>query len=243
MKYFIETSKLLNEADFLSIASKVYMAFLELDNEVIKQYIAAGDNFDLTLKMWVVQYNSNTPKLPLGGYPVPFRVYAQQRFRDLVSKDFEAFKALDLSPHDKRNFLEESRELKRAIGKTPYLSMLQQDLNVAIDNALNQLGYLDVGIPAIGEEGSLSPMQWNGNINVLTTLFYELANTELKNKKRRMALDATEDQMIAFICMAFVDKDGQALSPSTIKTYFQESKPERRAQGAKKIEIASKLDD
>ena len=55
-------------------------------------------------------------------------------------------------------------------------------------------------------------------------------------KNNRMALDATPDQMKAFISMCFRDKNGKEIPKSTLDTCFQEDRPEKRAV-VKKVQL------
>lgn len=138
--------------------------------------------------------------------------------------------------------LQEAASIKEAFTSRTYLKPLEKYIVVVVDSVL--AGYPNQSSLAAtkvnGQAIEMEPMQWNANLNILTTIFYDLAKKRLGNK--RMALDATPEQIKALLSMWFIDKDGKQLSATTLDTYFQVDRPEKRAT-KRKYPIDSYLED
>jgi len=78
--------------------------------------------------------------------------------------------------------------------------------------------------------------QWNGQVNVLATFFYDALNEKLSNKK--MLLDADKEDIKYILNKFFVDKNGNAISKETIRTCLTDHRDEKRAKGKKRIDIS-----
>lgn len=76
----------------------------------------------------------------------------------------------------------------------------------------------------ISEKKSFKKLQWLGNTNILTTLFYDLING-VKSTNTPKLIDATPKEIELFIINNFVDKDGKEFDlKSTINTNLKHSK-------------------
>ena len=78
-------------------------------------------------------------------------------------------------------------------------------------------------------------MQFNGNVNQLVDIFYQL-NRELFVDGKPY-IDGNTNDLIALITNSFVDKDGKEISPQTVKTILKPSKEEKRPNTHKRIDI------
>lgn len=75
----------------------------------------------------------------------------------------------------------------------------------------------------------------NCNINQLVDIFYQLHRELFVNGKP--ILDGNINDFVAVIVNSFVDKNGQELSPETIKTVITPSKSDKRPKPHKRIDI------
>ncbi len=92
--------------------------------------------------------------------------------------------------------------------------------------------------PAIYQNNSVpvyKRLQWKGPINKLVTIFYELAYTDIFEGEP--ILNASSSEIIDFIYDHFIDKNGDNLSKTTIRTILQPSRPEKRSPEHKKYKI------
>ena len=92
------------------------------------------------------------------------------------------------------------------------------------------------GNPSSGlkiEKGAL--LRWNGQVNTLVTLFYDLSNNQITNSKS--LLEANVEDIKFLLTNFFTDKKGDFIKDSTIDTYMKEYRDDKRAKGKKRIEI------
>ena len=75
----------------------------------------------------------------------------------------------------------------------------------------------------------------NCNINQLVDIFYQLHRELFVNGKP--IIDGNINDFVAVIVNSFVDKNGQKLSPETIKTVITPSKSDKRPKPHKRIDI------
>ena len=78
-------------------------------------------------------------------------------------------------------------------------------------------------------------MQFNGNVNQLVDIFYQLHRELFVEGKPY--IDGNTNDLIALITNSFVDKDGKEISPQTVKTILKPSKEEKRPNTHKRIDI------
>jgi len=74
-------------------------------------------------------------------------------------------------------------------------------------------------------------LKWLGKINTLATLFYDLSNEDNNLKKKLIEYDNTI--LTNFIVQNFVDESGDTFSESTIYTYLNEKRGDKRAKKEK----------
>jgi hypothetical protein len=89
---------------------------------------------------------------------------------------------------------------------------------------------------------NLAPkIQWLETTNLLTTLFYDLLNGQKKAKKgaknTRPFIKAKTTDIEKLLIENFLDSEGKELSPETIKTYLNNSRPETRVREGGRIEL------
>ncbi len=88
---------------------------------------------------------------------------------------------------------------------------------------------------------SAPKIQWLEATNILTTLFYELLNGQKKTRKgatnTKPFIKAKVTDIERLLIDNFLDSDGKSLSPGTIKTYLNNSRPETRVSEGGRIEL------
>ena len=82
-------------------------------------------------------------------------------------------------------------------------------------------------------------MQFNGNLNQLVDVFYQLHRELFVDGKPY--IDGNTNDLIALITNSFLDKDGKEISPQTVKTILKPSKEEKRPNTHKRIDIDKML--
>jgi len=78
-------------------------------------------------------------------------------------------------------------------------------------------------------------IKWKANINVLSTLFFDLLN----GQNGPPIIETTSKSLIDLIVNNFVDGDGMPLKRSTIETHFSTEKTHKRAKIGDRIEIGN----
>jgi hypothetical protein len=78
-------------------------------------------------------------------------------------------------------------------------------------------------------------MQFNGNVNQLVDVFYQLHRELFVDGKPY--IDGNTNDLIALITNSFLDKEGKEISPQTVKTILKPSKEEKRPNNHKRIDI------
>lgn len=74
-----------------------------------------------------------------------------------------------------------------------------------------------------------------GHINILVDAFYQMLHEKKANGLPYLDTNATT--LVNFIVNNFVDKDGQPLSESTIRTMLSPNKPDKRPKGDNRINL------
>jgi hypothetical protein len=78
-------------------------------------------------------------------------------------------------------------------------------------------------------------LQFNGNLNQLVDVFYQLHRELFVDGKPY--IDGNTNDLIALIVNSFVDKEGKEISPLTVKTILKPSKEEKRPNTHKRLDI------
>ena len=120
-----------------------------------------------------------------------------------------------------RKYLRETlrNKLYEVINLNAFLELIeskQQDLNGTI---------IDDG----------ATLKWNGQVNSLVTLFYDLMHNTPPNNKP--LLEAGVEDVKYILTNFFTDKNGNFINEKTIETYLKEYRDEKRAKGKKRIDI------
>jgi hypothetical protein len=82
-------------------------------------------------------------------------------------------------------------------------------------------------------------MQFNGNINQLVDVFYQLHRELFVDGKSY--IDGNTNDLISWIVNTFVDKDGNEISPLTVETILKPSRGDKRPKPHKRIDIDKML--
>lgn len=85
------------------------------------------------------------------------------------------------------------------------------------------------------EKSSFNKLQFNGNVNQLVDIFYQLSRELFVNG--RSYLDGNVNDIAKMIAYSFVDKDGNKLSIETVKTILTPSREEKRPNNTKRIDV------
>ena len=120
----------------------------------------------------------------------------------------------------------------RRMSKKTLRNELYEVVNLKTFLELSDLSNCSFNRPVL-EKGAI--FQWNGPINRLVTLFYDLMNEALPNKEK--LLDGGVDDLKFVLTNFFTDKKGDFIKDSTIDTYMKEYRDDKRAKGKKRIEI------
>ncbi len=75
-------------------------------------------------------------------------------------------------------------------------------------------------------------LTWTGGVASLATLFFELHNESFDDHPQPF-IRATKNQILRFIQDNFVDEHGEPFSESTLATYLDPNKPEKKAKRKK----------
>lgn len=84
-------------------------------------------------------------------------------------------------------------------------------------------------------KNQFNKLQFNGNLNQLVDIFYQL-NRELFVDGRSF-LEGNTGDIANLIVNAFIDKDGNEISPDTVKTILTPSRTDKRPKPHKRIDI------
>jgi len=76
---------------------------------------------------------------------------------------------------------------------------------------------------------------WNGNVNSLATIFFDLMQVKTNEGKPLLQADSKDIQDL--LHNFFVDKNGLAINKNTIATCLRPSKEEKRSNGNKRIDL------
>jgi len=76
-------------------------------------------------------------------------------------------------------------------------------------------------------------LQLNGQLNILADVFFQMMNK--KGETGKPLITASIEDVSRWICANFLDKDGNELSITTIRTMLSPSKPEKRPKQDKRI--------
>lgn len=92
--------------------------------------------------------------------------------------------------------------------------------------------------PVKNETMPFNRLKINCNVNQLVDIFYRL--TREIHVGDKPVIDGDTKDVVSFIVNSFVDRDGRALSPDTVKTILTPARSEKRPKAHKKIDIDKK---
>jgi len=117
----------------------------------------------------------------------------------------------------------------------PKLPEYSEQCNKKIEH-LQHIRRLQEELQVVKEEKcNYNKLQFNGNVNQLVDIFYQLNRELFINGKNY--LDGNVNEIAKMISYSFVDKDGNNLSIDTIKTILTPSREEKRPNNAKRIDV------
>jgi len=118
-------------------------------------------------------------------------------------------------------------ELADAIGLNSLIESTQHKSN----NKSIFIKNLDPKIPS---------MVWNGQVNSIITLFYDLMN--YRHDDENFLLETTEKAITDLLNKYFTDKNGNPINRNTIRICLQEYRDDKRSKGEKRIDISKYID-
>lgn len=117
----------------------------------------------------------------------------------------------------------------------PKLPEYSEQCNKKIEH-LQHIRRLQEELQVVKEEKcNYNKLQFNGNVNQLVDIFYQLSRELFVNG--RSYLDGNVNDIAKMIAYSFVDKDGNKLSIETVKTILTPSREEKRPNNAKRIDV------
>ncbi|MFV0201383.1 hypothetical protein OBJ99_11110, partial [Empedobacter falsenii] len=117
----------------------------------------------------------------------------------------------------------------------PKLPEYSEQCNKKIEH-LQHIRRLQEELQVVKEEKcNYNKLQFNGNVNQLVDIFYQL-NRELFVNGRSY-LEGNVNDIAKMITYSFADKDGNKLSIETVKTILTPSREEKRPNNAKRIDV------
>lgn len=105
-----------------------------------------------------------------------------------------------------------------------------QKIQAAIEEAQNH---------KTGNQPPFKKMQFNGNLNQLVDIFYQLHRELFVDGKPY--IEGNTNDLEAWIVNSFLDKEGKEISPLTVKTILKPSKEEKRPNTHKRLDIDKML--
>lgn len=90
-------------------------------------------------------------------------------------------------------------------------------------------------LKAAHQKADFKKLQFNGNVNQLVDIFYQLSRELFVDGKS--FLDGELNDIAKVIVASFVDKEGNDLSLKTVRTILTPSREDKRPNGDKRIEI------
>lgn len=149
-----------------------------------------------------------------------------------ISKDFEMFNEI-LVPLTEVQKIYINKSLK-FIKSLLNLTKIYKE-QITTEDCQNQDIQNQPPLPVRDYPESSEKLQWRGNINQLITFFYDASTQVLINGKP--ILNATKKQLVRFLTENFIQKDGDPVNPTTIKTVLTPSKVLKRPPLTKRITI------
>ncbi|MDM1139993.1 MULTISPECIES: hypothetical protein [unclassified Empedobacter] len=117
----------------------------------------------------------------------------------------------------------------------PKLPEYSEQCNKKIDH-LQHIRTLTEELQVVKEEKcNYNKLQFNGKVNQLVDIFYQLNRELFINGKNY--LDGNVNEISKMIVYSFVDKDGNKVSIETVKTILTPSREEKRPNNAKRIDV------
>lgn len=127
----------------------------------------------------------------------------------------------------------------------PFISKYVKPLNELIDLEIEKLKQIRELLPQKKDKGKDLPsekripasqkIRFNAQINILADIFYQIKNELSINDKPY--INASIQEITDLITNNFLDKDGNEISPSTVRTILSPNRPEKRPKQDKRISL------
>lgn len=131
--------------------------------------------------------------------------------------------------------------------KTEYLQANTHNINALADSFVKQvdleislltdLQALESPLSEERPQKTFKKLKFNGNINVLVDVFYQMMEEKISDNKPFIQADIKE--IATFLMNNFLDKENRELSESSIKTMLTPSRFDKRPKGEKQIKIVT----
>ena len=143
-----------------------------------------------------------------------------------------------------KNVITEVQVIQNRISKLSVQPKYEPYKSILIDKAISFSRMLqEVYQPDKEQKRNSTPkIQWLAETNLLTTLLYDLLNGQKKATKgainTKPFIKAKTADIERLLIENFLDSNGKPLSPGTIKTYLNNSRPETRVREGGRIELS-----
>lgn len=235
MMHYPLTAQLLSQESFLQYIGQLYEAFIDMEDNAKIDAVDAGETFQVNLKRWERLAETKEPRRFFAGGSGFFLLYVSEQIEAMIYADLRMAKnTLPTKERERdaqlRLLVQEAVSIRDAFTNRRYLKHLEKHILPVIDSILFEYSNISPATPATvnGRVMDLEPMNWTANLNILTTIFYDLMHKEVKGKKRGMALEADVEQVKAFIATCFKFR-GEEISTASLNTHFQETRHDKRA--------------
>jgi hypothetical protein len=203
------------------------------------------DNFELQSYAMESSGDPRYLNIDLSVNGTDFLLYMKRRSQWLSSKYLTLFlseiKQFPSPDFFKNKHIKKINEIRDGLAsKYPQYKFFVDDINEALEEIEVHMK-LDnpqtENNPILDNKVDSNPkIKWLGNINVLTTLFYDLMNGQDRNAP---LIETTKKDIIDLIVNNFVDSDGIQFSKHTIETNLRDSTPEKKAKRGDRIELGN----
>ena len=234
MTFFPKTQQILTEGSFLAFISKVNEDFIAADKDEYEFYLANQYTYSLSLKTWLTKCQNQEERRFSNGGLATFKVFALDKIIELFYEDWNAYHARENTRSNKA-FLHELNIIYTLINEAKHLEPVRHNL---IETLKRNLDQVKIVLSSPGENtpaGFSEALVWNGQSNVLCTLFYDLITKKPRGGKK-VYLDYLPEQMEEWLLLNF-RLPTQPLARDTVHTCFSKTRDDKRAKDSKRLFI------
>lgn len=154
----------------------------------------------------------------------PIDIYVLDTLKKFVVKTIRFYYTVH-DPHLWR-YKKESLKLIKECDQISFPGIVNYIINKEV---VSQNRPLEVNDPETKYKCNKQTLQWNGKLNHLATIFFELQEKGFINRSKHER-NKTNMDLVDFIHQHFLDNNGQSISKDTLKTYLNPNKPDKRSK-------------